>query len=502
MVINDETQEKKLSVLENKKLERLGVWSEVDPSILGISSDSKKILKGFIFFAISGETVHGATYIDDAIDRGAIIVVTDMDGMKIISEQEVKISIIVVDNPRKKLAQYAALWNGKQPKFQIAVTGTNGKTSVCYFVRKIWENLGNKAVNIGTLGVQGEVELPLSHTTPDPVTLHKIFKKLVDANVDHVAMEASSHGLDQFRLDGVFLRAAAYTNLSRDHLDYHASEEDYLVSKCALFDRVLPSGQVVVVNIDDPYGHLIKLISENRKHKVITVGVHEAADIKIQDQRFNENGQTLKFSYLGISRTVDLNLIGAFQATNVLTAAGLAIALGSAANQVFDILPKLTNAPGRMQLVGKKKSSANIYIDYAHTPDALQKALTALRPHTIGRLVLVFGAGGDRDKGKRPLMGKIAAKHADEVFVTDDNPRTESPRDIRAEILKECPTAIEIPDRAAAILAAVENIKDGDVLLISGKGHETFQIVGDDKFPFDDSEYVSMSISLLEGKKI
>ena len=502
MIVNELNTQKYLSDLETDNSERVGVWKNKNPIIQGMSSNSKKIRPGYIFFAINGFSEHGANFVFEAIDRGTMLIITDQLGVEIIAKHSLDIPIMVVKNPRQKLAAFAASLSPRQPKKQVAVTGTNGKTSVCHFVRQLWELIGYKAASIGTLGVQGVIDIPLDNTTPDPVTLHKILEELVQKRVEYVSMEASSHGLDQFRLDGVSLIAAAFTNLSRDHLDYHSDEDEYLVSKCMLFDRVLRSGQTVVLNIDDPYAHVVKLVSENRGHKVIKVGCDKSADLRICETRLQPHGQILKFSFLDLSKTVELSLIGDFQANNALVAAALVIASGAPADQVFDNLPKLQAVPGRMELVGTKKTLSNVYIDYAHTPDALLSALKALRSHTIGDLILVFGAGGERDSGKRPLMGKVASEHADKIFVTDDNPRNESAKKIRSEIMVECPNATEIPDRATAILTAIDYMDQGDVVLIAGKGHETGQVIGDDIFPFNDGEVVSMSIALLEGKKV
>ena len=501
MIVNELKTQKYLSDLKIDNLERVGVWKSNDPVIQGISSNSKKIKPGYIFFAINGFSEHGANFVFEAIDRGTIFIITDQLGVEIIAKYSQDTPILVVKNPRQKLAEVAAVLSPRQPKRQVAVTGTNGKTSVCHFVRQLWELIGYKAASIGTLGVQGAIDIPLDNTTPDPVTLHKILEELAQKRVEYVSMEASSHGLDQFRLDGVSLIAAAFTNLSRDHLDYHSDEDEYLVSKCMLFDRVLRRGQTVVLNIDDPYSHVVKLVSENRGHKVIKVGSDKNADLRICENRLHPNGQIIKFSFLNFSKTIELSLIGDFQANNALVAAALVIASGAPAAQVFDNLSKLQAVPGRMELVGTKKTLANVYIDYAHTPDALLSALKALKPHTIGRLTIIFGAGGERDSGKRPLMGKVANEHADKIFITDDNPRKESAKKIRSEIMIECPNATEIPDRATAILTAIDEMDQGDVLLIAGKGHETGQVIGDDIFPFNDSEVVSMSIALLEGKK-
>ena len=489
-----------LESLNLENLPRFGVWPSNKIYVTGFAYDSTKIKTGNIFFGLSGFGTHGCHFVTDAIERGASLIITDEKGKGIIDVIDSKIPLLLAKNPRHILAKYAARWYKKQPKNIIAVTGTNGKTSVCHFVRQIWKKLNLKSVNIGTLGVQGDVEMDLTHTTPDPILLHKILRELSDQTIDHVVMEASSHGLDQCRLDAVDMNGGAFVNLSRDHLDYHSTEEDYLIAKSTLFDKVLKQEKFVVSNLDDAYGDYISLISKARGHRVFTVGKVKFADFKIEEQRFDTNGQYLRFSYHGVSRTIYLPLIGAFQATNVLIAAALVIGLGAPEEEVFDSIKFLESVPGRMELVTTKKPNGKIFVDYAHTPAALQNALIALRPHTVGKLILVFGAGGERDRGKRSLMGEVAKKFADSTFVTDDNPRNEVASNIRSEILATCPTGCEIPDRASAIMAAIESINAGDVLLIAGKGHEKVQIIGDDVFPFNDSEFANMSVAILEGK--
>ena len=500
--MGDLNKQKKLSEFGIQNYQRDGIWNDIDPIITGLSSDTKNVRPGHIFFAITGSKTHGANFAINAIEKGAVIIITDSEGAQILQNADIKIAIIIVSSVRKKLAEFAAKWNEIQPKTQIAITGTNGKTSVCNFVEQIWKFFGYRAASIGTLGVQGNSCMELKHTTPEPILLHKILRNLAENQVEYVSMEASSHGLDQCRLDGVDLKAAAFTNFSRDHLDYHLDEDEYLASKCILFDRILPEGHIVVINTDDPCGQVVKLVSENRGHIVVTVGSNEEADFKICDHRYNSDGQIVKFFYLGFPHVIHLPLIGNFQAINVLIAAALVINLGVPYQDVFKFLPKLKSVPGRMELVGTKKSYGKVYVDYAHTPDALLNALKSLRLHTIGKLILVFGAGGERDLGKRPLMGKIAREYADQIFITDDNPRNESPQHIRNEILNECPMAVEIPDRAEAILISIEKMQDGDVLLIAGKGHETGQIIGDDILPFNDREFASMSLAALEGKEV
>ncbi|MEE2774429.1 MAG: UDP-N-acetylmuramoyl-L-alanyl-D-glutamate--2,6-diaminopimelate ligase [Pseudomonadota bacterium] len=491
-----------LDSLDLENLPRFGVWPSDNLDVTGFADDSNRIEVGHIFFGLSGFGKHGCNFVGDAIDRGASIVITDEKGKNIIKGIDSRIPLLLAKNPRHILAKYSARWYEKQPKKIIAVTGTNGKTSVCHFVRQIWSKLDLKSASIGTLGVRGDLEMDLKHTTPDPILLHKILRKLSDQNIDHVVMEASSHGLDQYRLDAVDINGAAFTNLSRDHLDYHITEEDYLIAKSALFDRVMKQNKFVVTNVDDSYGDYISLISRARGHRVLTVGKVDFADFRIEEQRFDSEGQYLKFSYLGISRTIYLRLIGAFQATNVLIASALVIGMGIPENKVFKAIESLESVPGRMELVTMKKPDGRIFVDYAHTPAALQNALLALRPHTAGKLILVFGAGGERDRGKRGIMGQVASKFADTTFVTDDNPRKEIASNIRSEILKTCPKGFEIADRASAIMTAIESISVGDVLLIAGKGHETVQIIGDDVFPFNDSEFASMSVAILEGKHI
>jgi UDP-N-acetylmuramoyl-L-alanyl-D-glutamate--2,6-diaminopimelate ligase len=381
----------------------------------------------------------------------------------------------------------------------VAVTGTNGKTSVANFTRQIWEALGERAVNFGTTGVEGAVAAPLALTTPDPIMLHELLAGLAAGGVTHAAMEASSHGLDQFRLDGVRLIAAGFTNLSRDHLDYHGDLESYFQAKLGLFERVLPRQGTAVINLDDPHGIRVREVAQACGQAVITVGREAGNDLRLIGQRFDATGQEVLYSWGGASHKTRLDLIGGFQAHNALLAAGLAIGSGSAAAEVFDTLSALKTVRGRMERAATRSNGAAVFVDFAHTPDALETALQSLRPHVMGRLLVVLGAGGDRDRGKRPLMGAAAAKNADLVFVTDDNSRTEDPASIRAAVLEGCPEATGIGDRAEAILTAVDALQPGDALLVAGKGHETGQTVGDDILPFDDAEQASVAVAALDG---
>ncbi|MGB3250676.1 MAG: UDP-N-acetylmuramoyl-L-alanyl-D-glutamate--2,6-diaminopimelate ligase, partial [Tabrizicola sp.] len=378
-------------------------------------------------------------------------------------------------------------------------TGTNGKTSVATFTRQIWAALGHEAINIGTTGIEGAWTAPSGHTTPDPVTLQKLLAAAAAGGVTHAAMEASSHGIDQRRLDGVRLRAAGFTNLTQDHLDYHGTMAAYFEAKAQLFTRLLPDDGVAVVNLDGAKGSEMAELALSRGLRVLTVGKGQGADLQIAATRPDATGQEVRYLWQGRAFQTRLALIGAFQAENVAVAAGLAIAAGDAPEAVLAVLPRLTGVRGRMQLAATRRNGAAVYVDYAHTPDALETALKALRPHVMGRIVVVFGAGGDRDRTKRPLMGEAARNNADVLYVTDDNPRTEEPASIRASILAACPEAHEVGDRAEAILRAVDALLPGDALLIAGKGHESGQVIGTDVYPFDDVEQASVAVAALDG---
>jgi len=480
---------------------RAGDWSDRLPELTGLSVDSRRTRPGHLFAALPGANTHGASFIPYALRMGAAAVLTDAAGLALAEAElgPLPVPVILSDQPRRTLAIAASRWYGRQPENIVAVTGTNGKTSCASFTRQLWEALGESAVNFGTVGVEGAVAAPLSHTTPEPLTLHALLADLADQGVTHAAMEASSHGLVQHRLDGVHLAAAGFTNLTRDHLDYHADVEAYFTAKLLLFTRVLPRDGTAVVNLDDPFGARVRAAAEARGQRVITVGRGEDAALRLVGQRFDATGQDLLFAWSGRSHRARLDLIGGFQAHNALVAAGLAIGSGSDAAAVIAALPALRTVRGRMERAATRSNGAAVFVDYAHTPDALTTALTALRPHVMGRLLVVFGAGGDRDRGKRPLMGAAAAAGADVAFVTDDNPRTEDAAAIRAAVLEGCPEANEIGDRAEAILTAVDALQPGDALLIAGKGHETGQVVGQDVLPFDDIEQASVAVAALDG---
>lgn len=472
-----------------------------DPALSGLTADSRAVRAGMLFAALPGTAVHGATFIPAAIDQGAVAVLTDAAGARLAADllADSEIALIVAEDPRAALAGAAALWFGAQPGIMVAVTGTNGKTSVATFTRQIWAALGHEAINIGTTGIEGAWTAPSSHTTPDAITLQKLLAAAAQDGVTHAAMEASSHGIDQRRLDGVRLAAAGFTNLTQDHLDYHHTMAAYFEAKSQLFTRLLPEDGVAVVNLDGAKGSEVAELALARGLRVLTVGKGQGADLQIAATRPDATGQEVRYLWQGRAFQTRLNLIGAFQAENVAVAAGLAIAAGDAPEAVLAVLPRLTGVRGRMQLAATRKNGASVYVDYAHTPDAIETALRALRPHVMGRIIVVFGAGGDRDRTKRPLMGAAARAHADVLYVTDDNPRTEDPASIRAAILAACPEAQEVGDRAEAILRAVDALLPGDALLIAGKGHEAGQIIGTDIYPFDDVEQASVAVAALDG---
>ena len=471
--------------------------------ISGLSVDSRGVRRGDLFAALPGSNVHGAVFVRDAIENGAVAVLTDPCGFELAAGDAPpeRVPFIVAENPRLALSAVAARFFGKQPATVAAVTGTNGKTSIAHFTRQIWERLGHRAVNVGTLGIDGAMRASLRHTTPDPVTLHGFLAAMREQQVTHAVLEASSHGLSQHRLDGVELRAAAFSSFSRDHLDYHDDLDSYFSEKARLFSHVLSAGGSVVVNLSADRADTVVEIARGRGQDLFLVGRGGYGDLTILDERFDETGQSIRYAFRGRTAGLRLGLIGGFQAENVLVAAGLVIMCGEKPERVFSILDSLETVPGRMQLAAVRDNGAAVFVDYAHTPDALEAALMALRPHVRGRITVVFGAGGDRDRGKRRLMGAAARGQADAVIVTDDNPRHEDPAVIRSEIMRGCPDARNIGDRASAILEGVLALDHGDSLLVAGKGHETGQVVGDDVHPFDDREQASLAVAALDGKR-
>jgi UDP-N-acetylmuramoyl-L-alanyl-D-glutamate--2,6-diaminopimelate ligase len=457
--------------------------------ITGLTADSRQARPGYLFAALPGTRADGRDYIADALARGVAAVLVPRH-FEIESVAARDVAFVADDNPRRRFALMAARFFGAQPRTIAAVTGTNGKTSVAAFTRQIWAQCGMSAASIGTLGlIAPGVERPGALTTPDPVSLHQILADLAADGVDHLAMEASSHGLEQFRLDGVRVTAAGFTNLSRDHLDYHGTMEAYLKSKLRLFDTVMAEGGTAVLNADVPEFEAIGKVCAARRHRILAYG-RTGADIALEAARPTPRGQSLHLRLLDRACEIEIPLAGSFQAANVLCALGLAIAGGAPQDEALAALGTLAGARGRMERVAELRG-APVYVDYAHTPDALENVLAALRPHASRRLVVVFGCGGDRDPGKRPIMGGIAAKLADLVFVTDDNPRGEDAAAIRRAILAGIPKGAavrEIGDRAAAIEASLREIGPGDVLVLAGKGHERGQTVGSTVLPFDDAE--------------
>ena len=454
----------------------------------GIAADSRKVKPGDLFVAVPGTKCDGLTFVPQALAAGAAAVMAER-----VPTVPAKIAVIRVPNARRALALAAAAFFPRQPKTIAAVTGTSGKTSVAAFTRQIWATLGLKAASIGTIGVVSPTfEKYGALTTPDPVELHRTLDQLAREGVTHLALEASSHGLDQHRLDGVRVAAGAFTNLSRDHLDYHATIEAYLAAKLRLFTDLVVPGGTAVIGVDDCYAGQVVEVAEKRGLNIMTVGEH-GNDIKLLGGAIDGFAQWVSIAHGGKTYKVKLPLVGAFQVQNAAIAVGLVIATGANPERIFAALEKLQGAKGRLEIIGSK-SGAPIFIDYAHKPDALKKVLEALRPYARGKLIAVFGAGGDRDHGKRLLMGRVAAQNADRVIVTDDNPRSENAASIRAAILAAAPGAIEIGDRANAIRTAIAELEAGDVLLIAGKGHETGQIVDDRTIPFSDHETVAAAL--------
>ncbi|WID97785.1 UDP-N-acetylmuramoyl-L-alanyl-D-glutamate--2,6-diaminopimelate ligase [Bosea vestrisii] len=461
----------------------------------GLAFDSRKVAAGDAFVALAGAKADGARFIADAVQRGAVAIVSNGPRPADLPDA---VAYARVEDPRRALALAAATVHPRQPGTVVAVTGTSGKSSVAEFTRQIFMALGRKAASVGTIGIVTEDGADYgSLTTPDPLSLHASFDRLASDGVTHLAMEASSHGLDQRRLDGVRLAAGAFLNLGRDHLDYHPSVEDYLAAKLRLWE-LLPAGAPVVINRDEPYAADAEAAARAGGHPVIGIG-RGGDRLKLLDVAREGFSQRLLVEVDGSRIEVLLPMVGDFMAGNALVAAGLAIATGEDAAASVQAIASLKGVPGRLERVGKHNGGL-VVVDYAHKPDALAAVLKTLRPYASGRLICVFGCGGDRDRGKRPLMGKIAADGADIAIVTDDNPRSEDPAAIRAEVLAAAPGRLrEIGDRAEAIAAGVTMLQPGDVLVVAGKGHESGQIVGDRTLPFSDHDVVREAIAALAG---
>jgi len=484
------TQKWPLSSLINKSCGLKIEEKYANLEILGVAIDSRKVGAGYLFAAFKGEKVDGKSFIPKAIDAGAVAILCEDD-----VELPDGVCLIKCDNARKVFSHIAGTFYDNQPEVIAAVTGTNGKTSIVHFCREIWKRVGKHAASIGTVGIEdsdGKFDYDRSNflTTPDPVKLHDIIEKLAEKGVTNLAIEASSHGLTQYRPDGIKVNIAAFTNLTRDHLDYHGTFEKYLEAKSRLFSEVLRENGVAVLNADIEQYKYLKDICDKKGHKVVTYGAFKEGcklDVEIYKISPLSEGMQISFSVVGKVYDIKTPLVGEFQAYNLLCALAIVMSSGSNADEIVDVLPEIPCVLGRMQ----KVEGVNVYVDYAHTPDALEKAIKVLHPHTSGKLWVVFGCGGDRDKGKRPQMGKIACENADYVIVTDDNPRTENPESIRSEIMAACgDNAKEIGDRQKAIEYAMSNMAKDDVLLVAGKGHEKTQTIGDKVLPFDDVEVV------------
>lgn len=474
----------------------LGCTVSPDPEILGLTADSRQVQPGFAFVALAGTKADGASFIADALNRGAVAVVAQKGA----SVPPSAVPLVRVDNVRQTLARMAARLYPRQPEIMAAVTGTNGKTSTALFARQMWQILGHKSAALGTLGVIADGwPVQSSLTTPDPVTLHQTLSRLAAENVTHACMEASSHGLEQHRLDGVQLYAGAFTNLTRDHLDYHRTMEAYGAAKLRLFADLLPSGAGAVVNMDSPFAAQVLAVAKQRGLTPWRFG-RLGVEIRLVEVMPQAEGHRLTLEVLGRLCSLYLPLAGGFQVANALTALGLVLACGERdVTAAVAALERLQGVHGRLQRVAARGNGAPVYVDYAHTPDALETVLTALRPHAPGRLVVVFGCGGDRDMGKRRPMAEIAVRLADRVIVTDDNPRSEDPAMIRATLMASAPAAVEIADRAQAIAYGVGMLDSGDLLVIAGKGHEQGQIVGDRVLPFDDCAQACAAVRAVDG---
>ncbi|MBO9709732.1 MAG: UDP-N-acetylmuramoyl-L-alanyl-D-glutamate--2,6-diaminopimelate ligase [Caulobacter sp.] len=472
---------------------------EVDPVITGVTADSRKVREGFLFAALPGSKVDGRSFIPGAIASGAAAILAPDD------VQDLPVPAAHAADLRRAYALAAANFWALQPAVCVAVTGTNGKTSVAGFCRQIFARLGHKAASMGTLGVvvsqagQPDIQLtPPGLTTPDAADVAEMMAKLAGMGVTHLAVEASSHGIDQRRLDGVRLAAAGFTNFTQDHLDYHGTMGAYRAAKLRLFETLLPRTRTAVLNADSDAFPAFASAAVTSGQTLLTVG-HEGQGLKLVSRTPVPEGQRLTIAAQDREFNVLLPLAGDFQASNVLVAAGLVLAAGEDLDATIEALGHLEGAAGRLQRVGTGANGGEAYVDYAHTPDGLETVLKALRPHTRGKLIVVFGAGGDRDRGKRPLMGEIAARLADVAIVTDDNPRSEEPALIRAAIMDAAPGAREIGDRREAIRAGAALLSDGDVLVVAGKGHEQGQLVAGVNHPFDDVAETFQALEAAHG---
>ena len=458
-----------------------------DAKVTGLTCDSRAVEPGFVFAALPGTVTDGRKYIESALENGASAILSTK-GL------ELPVPYVGSDEPRLDYAKMAAALYAGQPEALVAMTGTNGKSSTVEFLRQIWAYAGRQAACFGTLGVQAPKGYrSLTHTTPDAVALHKTLSELTDEGVTHAAMEASSHGLDQYRLDAVKVTASGFTNLTQDHFDYHADAEDYFMAKARLFTELTPKGAPVVINTNDEYGQRLVGMCAARGQEVMQVG-WTGQDIRIDEVMPRASSQIVTLVIRAERHKIELPLAGEFQVLNAVSALGLALVTGVEKDVALKALENLHGVAGRMERAGQTKDGAPVFVDFAHTEDGLDKLLRSVRPHTMGKIIVAFGCGGDRDPDKRAKMGKVAAKLADDVIVTDDNPRTENAATIRKTVLAGCPDATEIGDRASAIREGIQRLGPQDCLVIAGKGHEQGQIVGDKVIPFSDVEQVKLAL--------
>ena len=465
--------------------------ADADVEITGLTADSRTVAPGYLFAALPGEHVDGNRFVAQAVAQGAAAVLTAQP------DAALSVPVLYDENPRRALAELAGRFFAFRPECTVGITGTNGKTSTAAFLRQFWSQAGLQAASLGTLGVVTQAfTRPINHTTPDPVTLHAALRDLYARGIDHLAMEVSSHALAQHRVDGLSCDVAGFTNLTRDHLDYHGDTAHYFDAKARLFTEILKPGGTAVVQMRGDVAPKLAAATRARGRQVYAVGGADAA-LNISVATRAPDGMVLVIEEAGNRVDVHVPLIGDFQVENLEVAIGLGLHSGLDFEQMAGACNTLQGVAGRMQLAGIYQGAA-IYVDYAHTPDALLAALLAVRSHVTaeGRVLLVFGCGGDRDTGKRPQMGVIAAQGADQVFVTDDNPRSENPADIRGAIMDACPDALEFDDRREAIAAAIDTARVGDIILVAGKGHEQGQIIEDTILPFDDVTVIAEHIGL------
>jgi len=472
--------------------------SEIE--ITGLTADSRDVKPGFLFAAIPGIQQDGAKFIPDAIAKGAAALLVSKD----VDINAIDVPCIVDARPRQRFAELAADYYASQPETVVAVTGTSGKSSIVGFIRQIWQAMGISGGSLGTLGaVSKDFKVKGLHTTPEPAALHRVLKDMADHGVDHLALEASSHGIDQARLDGVRLKAALFTNLSRDHLDYHNNWEEYFAVKAELFDRLLPGNGLAIVNLDSEFAERLISIAQRRGQQLLTYGrLRESGsnpDFGYEILERRNDGQSLWIEAAGNKQKLLLPLVGEFQAENAVAALAAVVGLGGDTRLALNALLTLEGAKGRLELVASTRNGARIYVDYAHKPEAIATVLRALRPFCENRLLIVFGCGGDRDQGKRPLMARAAKDGADLVIITDDNPRSEEPAMIRRQTLVGAPDAMEIADRREAICRATAMLRSGDILLIAGKGHESGQEIAGEILPFNDGDEALRAVQLIDG---